>query len=116
MNGIKLCFAEGQTKETVTNKIMEGLVPLARLFSDDRQFLTGANVSMADFVFYEHVNYANHLTKDLNEKTFTEFPKLEGFHQRMSNLPNLSEYLASEQHAATAAIWVPFPPSKVNLN
>lgn len=63
---------------------------------------------------FEHVNYANHLSG--SEVTYAKYPKLEAFHQRMANLPNLKEYLEGEHHAATAATFVPCPPAKVNIN
>ena len=116
INAIKLCFADGNDKAGVTAKLMEGLGPLGNLLNDDRQFLTGDSPCIADFVLFEQIEYANHLTKDLEEKTYTRYPKLEAYRNRMAGLPGLSEYLASEQHAATAAAWVPSPPAKVNLN
>ena len=60
----------------------------------DKQFLTGDEVCLADFVLYEHCNFAQRLTEG---KTWERYPKLEAHNQRMSNLPGLKEYLNSER-------------------
>ena len=74
MNGVKECFVEGSDKAAVTVKFMDGLAPLGNLLSDRRKFLTGASPSIADFVLFEHIEYANQLTRDLEEKTYTRYP------------------------------------------
>ena len=79
MSSVRMCFAEGNDKASITAKLMDGLAPLGNLLNDDRQFLTGDSPCIADFVLFEHIEYANHMTKDLEEKTYTRYPKLEAY-------------------------------------
>ena len=79
MSSVRMCFAEGNDKASITAKLMDGLAPLGNQLNDDRQFLTGDSPCIADFVLFEHIEYANHMTKDLEEKTYTRYPKLEAY-------------------------------------
>ena len=64
MDFVKLVFAEGTTRESLHAKAMSGLeTGPGSLLSDDRQFLTGANVCLADFVLFETIEYANQIAK-----------------------------------------------------
>ena len=66
----------------------------------DKKFLIGDEVCVADFVFFEHVNYMIHLNSTsagkTPEKVWAKYPTLEGYHERMSNLPGLKEFIARE--------------------
>ena len=117
LNAVEQWLAESSDKAAVTAKLMDALAPLGNLLADGRQFLTGANPSIADFVLFEHIEYANHLTKEAQSETsYTRYPLLEAYHQRIANLPGLREYLEGEHHASTAAIYVPYPPAKIDIN
>ena len=116
MKGVRQCFIEGSDKAAVTAKFMDGLAHLSNILTDERQFLTGDNPSIADFVLFEHIEHANRLTKDQEEKTYNRYPKLEEFHQRMANLPKLKAYLASDKYAAIPDTFLPSPPGKVIIN
>jgi len=85
MNFIKMCFQDGNDKAGVTAKCMDGLAPLGNLLNDDRPFLRGHTPCIADFILFEHINYANHLSEN---QTYARYPKLEAFHTRVANLPN----------------------------
>ena len=52
---VKLVFAEGTTREQINEAALGALeTGVGKLIqSDDRQFLCGDNVSVADFIFFE---------------------------------------------------------------
>ena len=62
-------------------------------YLDDKQFLTGDRVCVADFVLFEHTNFAMKLT---DREVFERYPRLEAHNNRMRNLPGLKEYLNSD--------------------
>ena len=116
MDFVKLVFAEGTTRETLAAKAMSGLeTGLGGLLSDDREFVNGANLCYADFVLFEHIEYANQMTKGQAETPYTKFPKLEAFRNRIAALPGMAEYLAGTHHAEKAAVWFP-GFAAVNIN
>ena len=109
MDFVKLVFAEGTTREALSAKALSGLeTGLGGLLNDDRQFVNGANLSIADFVLFEHIEYANQISKGQAETTYQKFPKLEAYRNRIAALPGLAEYLATPAHAERAAVY--FPP------
>ena len=60
MDFVKLVFAEGTTRAALNEKSLAGLASGAgQLLADDRQFLLGSKVCIADFVLFEHIEYAN---------------------------------------------------------
>ena len=51
---VKLLFADGTTREQLSEKVLAGLeAGGAKVLADDRQFVTGANVCLADFILFE---------------------------------------------------------------
>ena len=54
---------EENNRAAVTSKCVDNLAALAELLNDDRQFLTGDRPTIPDFYLFEHIEYANHLTK-----------------------------------------------------
>jgi len=57
-----------------------------------KQFLNGEKVCIADFVLFEHIEYTQKLT---GGETFSTYPSLEGYHERVKNLPGMKECYAS---------------------
>ena len=110
---IGMAFDPTQTKETICEEVMDKLAALGNLLEDDRKFLTGDKPIIADFILFEHINYANHMN---GGKTYKRYPKAEAFHGRMANLPGLKEYLAGKHHALSAGTYMPFPPALVDIN
>ena len=61
---VKLVFAEGTTREQLNAASLGALeTGVGPLLNDDRQFLNGANVCLADFIFFETIEYANQIAK-----------------------------------------------------
>ena len=111
-----MVFNAETTREQLSEKALSGLEEGgAKLLADDRQFVTGANVTLPDFILFEQINFVNQITKGQNDTAFTKFPKLEAFHARMAALPGLAEYLAGPEHTSMADIWFP-PFEKVGVN
>lgn len=51
---VKLVFAEGTTREQINTAALGALEEgVGKLLADDRQFLNGENVCLADFIFFE---------------------------------------------------------------
>ena len=116
MDFVKMQFAEGTTREALAAKAMTGLeTGLGGLLSDDRQFVNGDTLCYADFVLFEHIEYANQITKGQAETPYTKLPKLEAYRNRIAALPGMAEYLAGTHHAERAAVWFP-GFAKVNIN
>ena len=108
MDFVKLVFAEGTTREALNQKSLAGLASgTAQLLADDRQFLLGDKVCIADFVLFEHIEYANQIAKGQDFTPYTLHPKLEAYRNRMAALPGLAEYLASAHHTERAKTWFP---------
>ena len=108
-----MCFAPGNDLESVRNAALQGLNKLGSLLSDGRQFLTGAKPVIADFILFEHINFCQQVT---GGKTFETHPDLQAFHERMSNLKGLKEYLQGPAFAKVKDTFVPVPPAKVDVN
>ena len=72
----------------------------------EKNFLTGTDVRMVDFLLFETIETLKFLSK--SDRIFTEFPTLRALHARVAALPGLAEYLASDQHIAR-----PYFPSMI---
>ena len=58
MDFVKLVFVAETTREQLSEKALGGLeAGGAKILADDRQFVTGANPCLADFVLFEEINY-----------------------------------------------------------
>ena len=58
MDTVKLCFNAETTREQLSEKALGGLEACgAKILADDRQFVTGANPCLADFLLFEEINY-----------------------------------------------------------
>ena len=116
MAAVKLVFGEGNTREALNDLWLSGFgTGTAKLLNDDRQFLLGDNVSLADFVLFVYIEYGNQIAKGQAKTPYTEYPKLEAYRNRMATLPGLAEYLAGPHHAERAGIWFP-PFAKMNID
>ena len=52
---------EGDRTDAVV-RVMEGLDVVGKLLNDGRFYLMGSKPCIADFVLFEHINFAVHLT------------------------------------------------------
>ena len=107
------CFTEGVTREQVGEKAIEGLSKLGELLKDGRQFLTGAKPVIADFILFEHINFALHVT---GGKTWDAHAHLQAFHERMWSLGGIKQYMEGPQFASVKDTYIPYPPAKVDVN
>ena len=58
MDIVKILFVAETTREQLSEKALAGLEASgAKLLADDRQFVTGANPCLADFILFEEINY-----------------------------------------------------------
>lgn len=101
------CF-KGESMVEAAANIVDSLSVLGKLLNDDRFYLTGSKPVIADFVLFEHINFACHMT----DQVFDYYPKLRAFHERMMSNPNLKKYLAGPHHAKIAKRFVP-PKAKL---
>lgn len=92
---MKLFFSKDKRAE-LTNEFTQSLKPLVDHLGSN-QFLNGAKVCIADFVFFEHIEYTQKLS---GGETFTNYPTLTGYHERVKNLPGMKEYYAGAKHLA----------------
>ena len=60
----------------------------------EKNFLTGNDVCMVDFIFFELIETLNSLSK--TDRVYTDFPMLRAYHDRIAALPRIAEYLASD--------------------
>ena len=104
------CF-KGDDRVDAAAICVNGLNVLGKLLNDDRFYLTGSKPVIADFVLFEHINFACHMT----DQVFDYYPKLRAFHERMMSNPNLKKYLAGPHHAKVANNWIP-PKAKLQIN
>ena len=95
---MKLAFAQPNLQPIIDACMKNAEEIVAYL--GNKKFLIGDEVCVADFVFFEHVNYMIHLNSTsaakTPEKVWARYPTLEGYHSRMSNLPGLKEFIARE--------------------
>ena len=64
MDFVKLLFVAETTREQLSEKALARLEASgAKVLADDRQFVTGANPCLADFILFEWINYTNQFTK-----------------------------------------------------
>ena len=82
------CYTSGNRDEIIP--IIQEKLPAIVNFLGENQFLAGNNVTWVDFFFFEFVN----AMRFIHEGLFAEFPSIEAYHARMSDLPRLKEYLA----------------------
>ena len=62
VNAIIPCMkGEGDRTDAVV-RVMEGLDVVGKLLNDGRFYLMGSKPCIADFVLFEHINFAVHLT------------------------------------------------------
>ena len=108
---MKNFFSGAVDKPTAIVIALEKLGVIGRLLDDDRFYLNGSKPCIADFVLFEHINFVNHLT----DATYTWYPKLEAFHNRMKNSTNMKKYLSGPHHAKTSNNWLP-KMAKINFN
>lgn len=60
-----------------------------------RNFLDSDTIPcIADFIFFEHIEYGQKLT---GGKVWETFPTLEAYHNRMANLPGVKEFRESDK-------------------
>ena len=112
IDSVKLCFNPGDKDRTdVIVGIVNGLEGVGKLLNDDRFYLNGSKPCVADFVLFEHIEYALQICNQVWEL----YPKLEAFYKRMGNNANMKKYLAGPHYAKTAGSWLP-PMAKINLN
>ena len=94
-------------KEMCANSAIEGLRPIVEHLGE-KPFLCGDKPTLADFQLFEGIEYTNVTCADEAGgpcRTYTEFPTLEEYRNRMAELPKLKQYLASSSH--TKAPWYP---------
>ena len=84
------CFK--QDDKAVVGKAALDNLEAVYAFLGDNPFLTGNQVCVADFVLFEHTNFAMKLT---DREVFERYPKLEAHNNRMRNLPGLKQFLES---------------------
>ena len=82
------CYTSGNREEIIT--VMHGKLPSIVAFMGNNDFLVGGNVTWVDFFFFELVC----MLKYVHEGLFNDYPALQAYHERMSNLPKLKEYLS----------------------
>ena len=81
------CYTQ-DSKEVVA-QIAKDKMPNIVAFLGSNQFLAGNNVTWIDFYFLELLNLVNFVWEDL----YTAHPTLKTYHDNVSNLPGLKEYL-----------------------
>ena len=61
----------------------------------EKQFLDSETIPcIADFIFFEHIEYGQKLT---GGNVWQTFPSLEAYHSRMAELQGVKEFRASER-------------------
>ena len=93
MMGFLMMAFQVDDQPAVIAKALEGIPKIAN-FLGEKNFLTGDNVSMPDFILFEAVETILGLCHD--KRLFTTHPNLEAFHNRMKALPTFATYLASD--------------------
>ena len=88
---------QGKGQEVVKGLAMEKIAKPAEYLAD-KNFLTGDNVCMADFILYEFVETV--LAMHHDRSLFVTHPNLEPFHARIKALPNMAAYFASDKFLA----------------
>jgi len=85
-------------KSVTIAKFMENMRGLVDHLGN-KNFLSNAKIPcIADFILFEFMEFAQKVS---GNAVYGTHPTLEAFHGRMSNLPGLKEYLASERHITT---------------
>ena len=95
--------SEPPTADEIFAKAKIGLEPIVA-YLGDKQFLASADVSLADFLVWEGIETILQITQD--RRVFTDFPTLEAYHARISDLPTFAAFRASDNFFA-----LPFGPS-----
>lgn len=70
---------------------LEGIKPIEK-YLNGKQFLAGKNVTYADFIFFEILDKSFWAS---NNKLAEANPNCVAYHKRVSSLPGLKEYFAS---------------------
>ena len=60
----------------------------------EKNFLMGDTPCIADFILFEHMEFAQKLNEGT---TWATYPTLEAYHGRIANLSGLKEFLASDR-------------------
>ena len=84
---IKGCY-DPECKRTNLNKHIFEKVPHIVKFLGEKPFVIGKQVTWIDFVFYEHIDFMQFLTRGRFLQTF---PVLDKYFTRMTKLPGLQE-------------------------
>lgn len=88
--GLTLTCYDNPDIEVPRKMIMDKLPPLLQ-FQGEKAFVGGETVTWIDFYFLDCI----YLMKLISPDLFEQFPSLEGYFLRVTNLPNLKEYLQS---------------------
>ena len=78
-----------------------GLAPIVERL-ERQNFICGDKVTLPDFQLFEAINYLTALgaAKGMeNSRAFVDYPYLQAYQKRMSELPGLKQHLASDRHA-----------------
>ena len=79
------------TKESIAEKSLVNLQQMST-YLGSKDFLAGGDIpSIADFLVFEHIEYANLISEN---QVFQRYPTLRDFHGRMASLPSLKRYRA----------------------
>ena len=68
---------------------------VGKLLFDGRKFLTGEKPVIADFILFEHVEYAKHVDPNVTGGNAELIANMHTFHERMANLPGVKEFRES---------------------
>ena len=90
------CYAPGTVKEELAAKALPKFEGVFN-FLGEKEFLVGDYVTWMDFYFFELLNFIQFLT---DGELATRYPASVAYIQRVSELPGLKEYLASDKFVA----------------
>ena len=89
---MKLGFVKEDKSYTATYcfRYMERFVK----YLGDKKYLTGDKICIADFIFFEHIEFGQALS---DGKTWEKYPTLKAYHSRIADLPGVREFRASDK-------------------
>ena len=102
VNKIIMPALKNPNQQEVYDGAKAALTPIVERLSR-QHYICGSKVTLPDFMVFEAINYLNILGsaqggRSNSSQAFQDFPYLLEYQNRMSSLPGLKQYLASDRH------------------
>ena len=102
LNACKACFASDD-KEAITAGFVESLAKSTEVLGSNT-YMCGDRLSLADFIFFEFVNYGDKVS---DGSIFDTYPTLKTHQSMMKELPGVKEFIAADHETQKTYL----PPS-----